>query len=162
MKTLITTFLIFALGLGTLPLVHANCFKSVSLGEYPLGEWSDAGRNWVVSDTVGSFSDVVTTQSVLKVEKDNLIAQCDTKGKAVIADVEKRLTERKTNLGTEFDKTCTDAIFCPMIRDITIQSHESDIDREIGRMKAWYGKSIEKCKNHFNYAFNLLNPRLCS
>jgi len=162
MKALITTLLVLVLGSGTLPLVHANCFKLVSLGEYPLGEWSDAGRTWVVSDTVGSFSDAITTPSALKTQKDTLIAQCSTKGKAVIADVEQRLNKQKANLGPEFDKTCTDTIFCPLIRDISIQARESEIEQEIGRMQAWYQGSIERCKSHFNYMFNTLNPHLCA
>ncbi len=162
MKTLITTFLALVLGFGTLPLAHANCFQSVSLGEYPLGEWSDAGRTWVVSDTVGSFSDAFTTLSALQTQKTALLGECSTKGNAVIAAVEKRLNARRANLGAEFDQTCTDSFFCPMIRDITIQSREDEIDREIGRMQAWYGLSIDKCKSHFNYAFNTLSSSLCA
>ncbi|MCY4186539.1 MAG: hypothetical protein OXC82_10575 [Rhodobacteraceae bacterium] len=162
MKKLIMTFLILFLGSGTLTVVHANCFQSVSLGEYPLGEWSDAGRTWVVSDTVGSFSDAITTQSALETHKNTLIAQCSTKGNAVIAAVEQRLNEKRAGLGAEFDRTCTNSLFCSMIRDITIQSREYEIDREIGKMKSWYKLSIEKCVMHFNYTFDVLNPRLCA
>jgi len=140
---------------------QANCFKSVSLGEYPLGEWSDAGRTWVVSDTVGSFSDAITTQSALETQKDTLIAQCSTKGKAVIAAVEQRLNRQKANIGPEFDATCTVSPICLMIRDITIGSREYEIDQEIGRMQAWYQGSIGRCQSHFNYTFNTLSPRLC-
>ncbi len=141
---------------------HASCFNSVSLGEYPLGEWSDANRTWVESDTVGSFSDVVTTLSAARTQKDELVTQCSTKGNAVVAAVEKRLNDRKTGLGAEFDKTCTDSFICPMIRDISIQSREQEIDREIGRMQAWYEMNIGKCKGHFNYTFNTLSPLICS
>ncbi len=141
---------------------HANCFEQISLGEYPLGEWSDAGRTWVVSDTVGSFSDFVTTLSAAETQKDTLIGQCSEKGNAVIAEVEKRLNERKTGLGTEFDKTCTDSVICPMIRAITIQSQEREIDQEIGRMKSWYRAGIDRCERHFNYMFNTLSRLLCS
>ncbi len=162
MKTLITKLLILVLGVGTIPLVHANCFKSVSLGEYSLGEWSDAGRTWVESDTVGSFSDVITTQSALVTQRDNLVSQCSTKGKAVIAAVEQRLNKQKANLGPEWDAACGDETFCLMVRDISIRSREQEIDREIGRMQAWYQGSIERCKGHFNYAFNMLSPHLCA
>jgi len=141
---------------------HANCFKSVSLGEYSLGEWSDADRTWVVSGTVGSFSDVVTTRSAAETNRDTLITQCSTKGKEVIADIEKRLNKPRAGFAAEFDKSCTDSVICPMIRDITIQSRGYEIDREIGRMQAWYGASIERCKGHFNYTFNILSPRMCS
>ncbi len=141
---------------------HANCFKSVSLGEYPLGEWSDAGRTWVVSDTVGSFSDAFTTQSELRAQRDALIGQCSAKGNAVIAEVEKRLNERKADLGAEFDRTCTDLAFCPLVRDISIQSREREIDQEISRMQSWYRASIDRCEGHFNYMFNTLSPRICS
>jgi len=161
MKTLISTLLGFVLGIAMLPHVHADCFKSVSLGEYPLGEWSDAGRTWVVSDTVGSFSDAIKTQAALVENKNMLIAQCSTKGNAVIAAVEQRLNDRKAGLGAEFDAWCTDSLFCSMIRDITIQSREQEIDREISRMRSWYKFSIEKCGDHFNYTFNTLSPRLC-
>ncbi len=142
--------------------VHANCFKSLSLGEYPLGEWSDAGRTWVVTDTVGSFSDAFTTLSALQTQRDTLIDQCSTKGNAVIAEVRKRLNERKAGLGAEFDKTCTDLVFCPLVRDISIQSREREIDQEIGRMQVWYQASISRCEGHFNYMFNTLSPRICS
>jgi len=141
---------------------YATCFRSVSLGEYPLGEWSDAGRTWVVSDTVGSFSDVVTTLSAAETQRDILRDQCSEKGNAVIAEVEKRLNERKAGLGAEFDRTCTDPVFCPMVRDITIRSREHEIDQEIGRMRSWYRASINRCEEHFNYTFNTLSPRLCS
>ena len=141
---------------------HAGCFGSVSLGEHPLGEWSDAGRTWVVSDTVGSFSDAFTTRSALKTQRDNLIGQCSTKGDAVIAEVEKRLNARRAGLGAEFDKTCTHPVFCPMFRDISIQSRENEIDAEISRMKSWYQASIDRCKAHFNFMFNTLSPRMCA
>ena len=140
---------------------QATCFESVSLGEYPLGEWSDAGRTWVVSDTVGSFSDVVTTLSAAETQRDVLLDQCSEKGNAVIAEVERRLNERKAGLGAEFDRTCTDPVFCPMVRDITIRSREHEIDQEIGRMRSWYRASIGRCEEHFNYTFNTLSPRLC-
>ncbi len=140
---------------------HANCFKSASLGEYPLGEWSDAGRTWVVSDTVGSFSEAFTTRSALQSQRDTLTGECSTKGNAVIAAVEGRLNDRKAGLGAEFDRTCTE-VFCPMFRDISIQSREQEIDREIGRMKAWYNASIGRCEGHFNYMFNTLSPLMCS
>jgi len=162
MKTLITTFLVLVLGPGTLPLVHANCFKSVALGEYAIGEVSDLGCTWVVSDTVGSFSDAITTQSALEAQRDVLIAQCSTKGKAVIADVEQRLNAQRPAFATEFDATCTTQPICSMVRDITIKSRNQEVDREIGRMQAWYTASIERCKGHFNYTFNILNPRLCA
>ena len=142
--------------------VQADCFKSASLGEYPLGEWSDANRTWVVTDTVGSFSDAVTTLSALQTQKDTLINQCSTKGKAVITEVEKRLTERKAGIAAKFDRTCDNDFICPMIRDISIQSQEEEVDREIGRMQAWFEISINRCKGHFNYAFNILSPRICS
>ncbi len=144
-----------------LPLVHANCFKSASLGEYPLGEWSDASRTWVESDTVGSFYDSFATQSALEEHKDTLIAQCSTKGNALKNTVAQRLNQRKANLAAEFDQWCTTEPICSMVRDITIRSGEQEIDQEIGRMQAWYDVRIEKCKGHFNYAFNTLNPRLC-
>ncbi len=143
-------------------VAQANCFNSVSLGEYPLGEWSDANRTWVVSDTVGSFSDVVTTLSAAETRRDALIEQCSTKGKAVVAEVERRLNDRKAGLGAEFDKTCDDPIICPMIRDISIRSRGQEIEREIGRMQAWYEMNIGKCKGHFNYTFNTLSPLICS
>jgi len=142
--------------------VHANCFKSVSLGEYALGEWSDAGRTWVVSGTVGSFSDAFTTRSALQTQRDTLIDQCSTEGNAVISDVRKRLNDRRAGLGAEFDRTCTDAIFCPLVRDISIQSREHEIDQEIGRMQSWYQASIGRCKGHLNYTFTTLSPRICS
>ena len=141
---------------------HASCFNSVSLGEYPLGEWSDANRTWVESDTVGSFSDVVTTLSAAVTQRDALIQQCSRKGNALVAAVEKRLNDRKAGLGAEFDKTCDDLIICPMIRDISIRSREQEIEREIGRMQAWYEMNIGKCKGHFNYTFNTLSPLICS
>ncbi len=141
---------------------QASCFKSISLGEYPLGEWSDAGRTWVVSDTVGSLSDTFTTLSAVRTQKDTLIDQCSEKGKAVIAEVERRLNERKVGLGAKFDRTCTDTVICPMIRDISIQAREHEIDSEIGRMQSWYRARIDQCEKHFNYTFNTLSPRLCS
>ena len=150
----------FVLGFGG--TAHASCFPSVSLGQYGLGEWSDAGRTWVVSDTVGSFSDAVTTRSAAQTSRDTLIGQCSTKGNAVIAEVEKRLSARRAGLGAKFDRTCTDAVFCPMVRDITIQSQQQEIDQEIARMKSWYGASIDRCKGHFNYVFNTLSPLLCA
>ncbi len=162
MKTLMTTLLVLVLGSAALPVVHAGCFQSLSLGAYPLGEWSDAGRTWVVSDTVGSFSDAFSTQSALEAQKNTLIAQCSTKGNAVIADVEQRLNARRAGLGAAFDATCTDSAFCPLVRDMTIKAREQEIDTEIGRMKSWYQASIEKCKGHFNYTFNTLSPRLCA
>ncbi len=141
---------------------QADCFPSVSLGEYPLGEWSDADRTWVVSDTVGSFSDVVTTRSEAATSRDTLIEQCSTKGNALITKVESRLNEKKAGLGAEFDEQCTDAVICPMIRDMTIESRENEIDREIDRMKSWYGGRIDRCRDHFNYKFNTLSPLMCS
>ena len=141
---------------------QADCFPSVSLGEYALGEWSDADRTWVVSDTVGSFSDVVTTLSAAEANRDTLIEQCSTKGNAVIAEVERRLNEKKAGLGAAFDEWCTDSIICPMIRDMTIQSREHEINHEIGKMTSWYGVSIGRCEDHFRYTFNTLSPRLCS
>jgi len=98
----------------------------------------------------------------LETHKNTLIAQCSTKGNAVIAAVEQRLNEKRAGLGAEFDRTCTNSLFCSMIRDITIQSREYEIDREIGKMKSWYKLSIEKCVMHFNYTFDVLNPRLCA
>ncbi len=145
-----------------LPFVHANCFKSISLGEFPLGEWSDAGRTWVESDMVGSISDTFTTKSALETQKNTLLGQCTTKGNAVIAKVEERLNQRKAGLGAEFDKWCTDTFFCPMVRDISIQSRTNEIDQEIVRMKGWYKTNIEKCKQHFNYMHNTLSTHLCS
>ena len=141
---------------------QATCFESVSLGEYPLGEWSDAGRTWVVSDTVGSFSEVVTTLSAAETRRDVLLDQCSEKGNAVIAEVEKRLNERKAGLGAEFDRTCTDPVFCPMVRDITIRARQNEIDREVGRMTSWYRERIGRCEAHFGYMFDTLSPRLCS
>ncbi len=141
---------------------HANCFDSVSLGEYPLGEWSDAGRTWVVSDTVGSFSDAVTTRSAAQTQRDTLIGQCSTKGKAVMAEIERRLNAKKAGFGAEFDRTCTTFPICSMIRDISIRSREQEIEQEIGRMQAWYGVRIDRCEDHFNYTFNTLSPLMCS
>ena len=140
---------------------QADCFKSVSLGEYSLGEWSDAGRTWVVSDTIGSFSDVVTTVSAAQIHRDTLIGQCSTKGNAVIAEIERRLNEQKAGLGAAFDRECGDGIFCAMIREISIQSREYEINREIAKMKGWYQVSIERCEDHFNYTFDTLSPRMC-
>ncbi|MCY4258963.1 MAG: hypothetical protein OXC91_01695 [Rhodobacteraceae bacterium] len=141
---------------------HANCFPSLTLGDYPLGEWSDADRTWVVSDTVGSSSDYLTTQSAAQAHRDALLEECSTKGNAVIAEVEGRLNERKAGLGAEFDRTCTDMIFCPMVRDTAIQFQENEIDREIDRMKTWYQGRINSCKDHFNYRYNTLSPLICS
>ncbi len=161
MKTTLATLLTgFVLTFGG--AAHASCFASVSLGEYPLGEWSDASRTWVESDSVGSFSDVVTTRSAAETERDALIEQCSTKGKAVVAAVETRLNTRRAGLGAEFDRTCTDAVICPMIRDISIKSREREIDREIGRMQAWYQMRIGNCEAHFKYTFNTLSPLMCS
>jgi len=142
--------------------VQASCFKSVSLGEYPLGEWSDADRTWVESDTVGSFSEVVTTLSAAQTQRDLLSDQCSKKGKALIDAIEKRLIARKANVSVEFDRKCNDTFFCPMIRDISIRSQEREIESESGRMHLWYASRIDRCKEHFNYTFNILSPRLCS
>lgn len=101
------------------------------------------------------YYDAIRTGST----ENTLLEQCSTKGNAVIAAVEQRLNKRKENLGAEFDEWCTDPLFCQMVRDLTIQSRENEIDREIGRMKAWYGLSIEKCVEHFNYAFSKLSPK---
>ncbi|MCY3982505.1 MAG: hypothetical protein OXC72_05510 [Roseovarius sp.] len=162
MKKVFMAFLIFFLGSGTATFVHASCFPSVSLGEYPLGEWSDAGRTWVISDTVGSFSDYFTTQSELETHKNTLMAECSTKGNEVIAAVEQKLNERKAGLGAEFDRTCTNTLICPMIRDITIQFQENEIESEIDRMKSWYESRIGMCQSNFNHVFNTISPYLCA
>jgi len=159
MKTFIAIILVTLI---TTAAHASSCFNSLPLGEFPLGEWSDANRTWVESDTVGSFSDTSESVSALRTQRDTLLKQCSEKAEALIDKVEKRLNDRKDNLGTEFDKTCTDPIICPMIRDTQILSQTQEIEREIGRMKSWFNSRINDCKDGVNYAFNILSPLMCS
>ncbi len=162
-KILLSVLMIAVLGPGSVPLIHASCFDSASLGEYKFREWSDANGTWAISEKVGSYSDVFFSRSALSANKVAMTQQCTLTGNLIMNKVEAKLQEQKQAAVAEWNATCPDtSFFCsPAVRDVSISIRHHEIDTEIGRMRSLYKLYIEKCKDQFENAFDLLGPRMC-
>lgn len=153
---------------GTFPIVahSAGCFDSVFLGQFVLGGWngpspeSDSKR-WEVSGIVGT-NERFSTKKELRAHMKEMVNQCSVKGIAIITEAEGHMTARKNTVASRFDKWCKDPIFCPTIRNMSIEYEHNQLDNEIQRMKTWYGENIKRCKNNFRSAFKEFNKLLCS
>jgi len=143
-------------------MAYASCFPSVSLGTYNLGEWSNADRSWVISDTVGDFDDRVSTKAELLKQKNKLVESCETKGKALITKAKEYFTEKKNNLGTQYDATCGEGELCQQLRSAWIQQESNAIDEHVEDMEDWYTGNIATCKSNFEGVYNTLVDHLCT
>jgi len=151
---------------GTLPIVahSAGCFDSVFLGQYVLGNWNGPGPNsdserWDVGGIVGT-NESFATKKELRVHMKEMVEQCSVKGAKIIADAERHMMARKDTAVARFEEWCNDPIFCPAIRNISINYERNQIDKEIERMKTWYGGNIKKCKKNFRDAFREISKLL--
>ncbi len=139
---------------------YGSCFPSLTLGGYVLGGWQ--GPGWEVSGTVGDISTFVNSRAELRQQRNKYVAQCETKGRQLISDATAHLTAERDDIAATFDRTCTDPVVCPEIREITIQRQQAAIDDEIDRMTTWYTNNIRACKRTFRAAFRQLAPQICS
>ena len=90
--------LIVGLGMGFLPVsVYSSCLKKVALGEYHLGEWSNADGTVVISAIVGSITRRVNGNNLERL-RDNYIRQCDRKAKRLIKRGKKLFPEQAEDL----------------------------------------------------------------
>jgi len=147
----------------TLPgLAHAACFPSITLGQFGLGEWSNADRTWVISDTVGDFSNRAGSRSELAQHKNRLVLSCDTKGKALIAQAETYFQGVKDDLSEEFDAACDAGPACSAMKSLWVQSETASIDDHVAKMRTWYQGNIKRCKRHFKGVYRASKNHLCS
>lgn len=73
------------------------CLKKATLGEFHLGEWSDADRTFFISDTVGNVNRKVSAKNLKKRYK-KLLRQCDKKARRLIIQGEDHFPEQARQL----------------------------------------------------------------
>jgi len=145
-----------------LPSAVFACFSSLSLGSYPLGEWSNGDGTWTISDTVGDGDDRATSKEELLADRDQHVVSCETKGKNLISKAENYFQTRINGLAAEFDASCTAGPFCPVFRTLWVEQETSAINAHVANMRTWYQDRIESCKSHFNTQYGQLVGYLCS
>jgi len=143
---------------------YSACFPSISLGEYGLGEWSNADRSWVISATVGDYNDRVESKADLAKQRNKLVESCETKGNDLIKKAEDYFEAKRDNLASDYDDNCEEGDLCEdeTIRDLWIASETDAINDHIEEMKAWYKNNISSCKSHFKGVYNELVDKLCN
>jgi len=150
-----------ATAMSLLGLAWAACFPSITLGEFNLGEWSNADRTWVISDKVGDFNDRASSRSELRQHRNRLVRSCETKGQNLITQAETHFNGVKDGLSDSFNASCDAGALCGEFRVLWVQAETASIDDHVATMRTWYQDNIKKCKGHFRGTFNVLKKQVC-
>jgi len=127
-----------------------QCSESVGLGEYVLERWRGGGMvlTGISSRSAGDPTAQVTTEVELRAQRDASIAHCETVGREMTQEAEKKLDESRNEVANLVQWLCPTC-------NVSGYTGEGNAEhrQRVQEMTAWYQAQIGSCQQYFTNHF---------